>query len=195
MTTIEEILASNPTQYSNLSMGITKNGLFYYGKVIEHKGELLEMVFLSNKQILTNYSTLSTKTEKRPNEINDFGIFYQDLPINMGKNDWSNESITKFVSSCNKVIDKKEIYYRVKEQISKYMDLYDERISSMVACWCIGTYIYNLFSGYGYILLTSQKDSGRVIKNNWTSQGIVSMSVLKWSVLFRMINGIDQLTY
>lgn len=192
MTTIEEILASNPTQYSNLSMGLTKNGLFYYGKVIEYKGELLEIIVLSNKQILTNYSRISTKTDKKPNEINDFGIFYEDLPINMAKNDWSNESITKFISSCDKVIDKKEIYKRVKEQINKYMDLYDERISSMVACWCIGTYIYNLFSGYGYILLTSQKDSGKskLLKIiGLISRNSIYVSSPSESVLFRMING------
>ena len=191
MTTIEEILASNPTQYSNLSMGI-KDGLFYYGKMVEHKGQLLEMIVLSNKQLLTNYSSLNTKTDKRPNEINDWGIFYQDLPINISNNDWSNDSITKFISSNNRLMNKKEVYNRIKEQITKYMDLYDERISSMVACWCMGTYIYNLFSGYGYILLTSQKDSGKskLLKIiGQLSRNSIYLSSPSESVLFRMING------
>ena len=191
MTSTEELLTSNPIQYYNLSMGL-KDGLFYYGKIIEHKDNQIEIIVLSDKRVFANYSLLNTKTEKYPNEINDFGIYYKDIPISTENNDWSNESITKFIKSTDKLIDKKEVFNRIKEQINKYMDIYDPKISTMISCWIMGTYIYDLFPCYGYILLTSQKASGKSKLLNiigLLSRNAVSVSSPSESVLFRMING------
>jgi hypothetical protein len=191
MTSIEQILTNNSTQYSNLSMGL-KDRLFYYGKVIEYNDKPLELIVLSDKRILANYSIFSTKTEKQPNEINDFGIYYKDIPINIENNDWTNDSISTFINSTTKLIDIKELFNRIKAQINKYMDIYDLRITSMISCWIIGTYIYDLFSCYGYILLTSQKASGKtkLLKLiGLMSRNSLSVSSPSESVLFRMING------
>lgn len=191
MITIEEILKNNPTKYSNLAMGI-KDGLFYYGKIIEYEDNQIETIILSDKRILANYCVLNTKADKRPNEINEFGIYYKDIPINTENNDWSNLSITTFINSTDKLTDKKELFNRLKAQINKYMDIYDPRISSMIACWCMGTYIFDLFSGYGYILLTSQKDSGKskLLKIiGLLSRNSLFFSSPSESVLFRMIHG------
>lgn len=190
MATIEEILTSNPTKYSNLSMGI-KDGLFYYGKITEYEDNKIEIIVLSDKRVLANRSVFNNKTDKQPNEINDFGIYYKDVPVNTENNDWSNESIQKFINSQDRLIDKKELFHRIQNQINLYMDIYDPRITSMITCWIIGTYIYDLFSCYGYILLTSQRASGKSKLLNiigLLSRNSISVSSPSEAVLFRMIN-------
>jgi hypothetical protein len=191
MTTIEEILANSPTQYSNLSMGI-RGDLFYYGKITEHKDNQIEMIVLSDKRVLANYSVFNTKTDKQPNEINDFGVYYKDVPINTENNDWTNESIQRFINSKERLVNKKEVYNKIKDRIAEFMEIYDPRITSMLSCWIIGTYLYDLFPCYGYILLTSQKASGKSKLLNiigLLSRNSVSVSSPSESVLFRMING------
>ncbi len=187
---ILELLTNNPTNYQNLSMGI-KDGFFYYGKVIEFNNRFTEIIVLSNKKILANKTQHGTKNNPEPNEINEFGIKYKDIPVNTEYNDWSNQSITNFMNSTDTLIDKQELFNKIKSQINKYMDLYDPRISSMISCWIIGTYIFDLFESYGYILLTSQKATGKskLLKLiSLMSRNSIIISSPSESVLFRMID-------
>lgn len=187
----KDILQTKSISYKNLSMGL-KDRLFYYGKVIEYNDRQLELIVLSDKRVLANYSVFNTKTDKQPNEINDFGIYYKDIPVNTENNDWTNESIQRFINSKERLVNKKEIYNEIKDRINEYMEIYDPRITSMLSCWIIGTYLYDLFPCYGYILLTSQKASGKSKLLNiigLLSRNSLSVSSPSESVLFRMING------
>ena len=192
---VEQLLANNNYKISYLSQGI-HNNIWYYGKVIPYKNKHIELVITSDKKTYANYKKLEPKDNKSNenkeyiNEIKDnFGLIYSNTPIEMN-NFWSNNSIQDFIVTKENIIDNKELYNKIKNQITKYMDLYDERISTVITLYILSTYAYQMFNSTGYILLTSEKASGKtkfLDLISLMSYNSISVSSPSQSALFRLI--------
>ena len=65
--------------------------------------------------------------------------------------------------SVKQPVDAAKLYNEIKEYIEKYMYLTDRRMSSFLALWIMGTYIYRVFRNYPYVHLNAEKGSGKSI--------------------------------
>jgi len=155
--------------HHNLNQGEHK-GNWYFGKLFpytneDHEifGEEREGIIISNKEMRIN--KLKIKRTKDgieflgKNEIKDHGLNYRHQ-LEVNKNFWSNKRIKKWINDDLKK-DGFEIYNKIKDKISYYMDVEDERIFDITACWIIGTYCYELFESYGYLYFNALRESGK----------------------------------
>jgi len=148
--------------YDNLNQGVHK-GFWYFGKLFMVEGEEKEGLITSNKEILMNLSKIikarGETIELGENQIKEVGLNYKhDLEIN--KNFWHNKAIKEFLGSSDK-IEKQLVFDEIRNTISYYMDVKDERIFDIVTCWVIGTYCYELFESYGYLYFHALRESGK----------------------------------
>ena len=148
--------------YDNLNQGEHK-GYWYYGKLFATERGEKEGIITSNKEILMNNSRMiragNETIEMGENQIKDFGLNYKHS-LEVNKNFWHNKSIKEFMASEEKV-DKQLAFRKIRDTISYYMDVKDERIFDVVTCWVIGTYCYELFESYGYLYFNALRESGK----------------------------------
>lgn len=149
--------------YDNLNQGEHK-GFWYYGKLFIVEEEEKEGIVTSNKEILMNTSKIvkvkgGEQIDLGKNQIKEVGLNYKHY-LEINKNFWHNKSIKEFITSRSS-IDSPLVYSKIKETISYYMDVKDERIFDVVTCWVIGTYCYELFESYGYLYFHALRESGK----------------------------------
>ena len=76
---------------------------------------------------------------------------------------WTDDSAAKLRSACAKrfllgapAVDGKRLLSRSQELLRSYLHVQDERHYSLLAVWSIGTYVYQLFSHFGYLFFHSR---------------------------------------
>lgn len=60
-------------------------------------------------------------------------------------------------------VDAFKLYIDIKEYIERYIYLNDPNMSSFLALWVMGTYVYRVFRNYPYVHLNAEKGSGKSI--------------------------------
>jgi len=68
----------------------------------------------------------------------------------------SHGCVTRFKSRYGGRIDGVDLLRLCQDHLRSYVYLNDERLYSLLSVWCIGTYVYPLFSHYGYMFLHSR---------------------------------------
>jgi len=80
--------------------------------------------------------------------------------LELGKR-WSYQSIIRFSKGEAPAIEKTQILSQVREQLSKYIELRDERLYDFLALWSIGTYFFPIFNSYPYVYVGGVSQSGK----------------------------------
>lgn len=118
---------------------------------------------------------------------------YKPLYIpNKLQNRWSSKSIQKYLNgSCPKV-KIYDVYYNIRKDMKKYIDLPDPNMYDLLTCWAIGTYFHPLFNTYPYIFLNAMKRSGKTKLLTFMScicfNAKFSLSLTP-ATLFRLVQG------
>ena len=106
------------------------------------------------------------------------------------------KTIIKFLKGEEEVIDFPTIFNKVKSKIMYYMDIRDEENNldeatySLLALWCIGTWLHQLFNSYPYLFINAPMRSGKtkllqtLSLFSFNPQLVVNPSI---SSLFRLI--------
>ena len=157
--TVIEVLTSSNIKYQNLNQGVFEDS-FYFGKIIHSLKKPTEIVVLSNKKYLINYNKVEKADPTWNNEIIDFRFYYKQAPLDICPS-WSNESIDRFTKGEAELIDRTELYNKIRSQLVKYMDVIDNRQLDLVTTYIIGTYCFSMFKSYGYLFFNSDRESGK----------------------------------
>lgn len=64
-----------------------------------------------------------------------------------------------FVETCN--IKSGNIHEKLVSKLKYYIQLEDELQYYIIACWILGTYMFPLFSVYGYLIISGEKGAGK----------------------------------
>jgi len=164
-----KLLDGKEIEHHNLNQGEHK-GVWHFAKLFpytneEHEifGEEREALITSDKKIYLNKLKVKRKKDGveflGENEIKTFGLNYRHS-LEVNKNFWSNARIKKFMRKDKKIVGR-EIFDAVKKQIENYIDVSDERIYDVAACWVIATYCYELFETSGYLYFQALRESGK----------------------------------
>jgi len=86
--------------------------------------------------------------------------YYSDRVPNV-QNRWSISRLKLFLSSKEEPADISKIFDLVKSLYNEFSDFGDDRISSLLACWVIGTYFHRMFNAYPYIHLNGHLQTGK----------------------------------
>ena len=54
-------------------------------------------------------------------------------------------------------VDTKDLLTRISSTLARYVHFDDKRVYLLVSLWILGTYVYSMFSHYGYLHLHSTK--------------------------------------
>jgi len=74
---------------------------------------------------------------------------------------WERKSIIDFLNNNNPHYTFEEIFNEVRDHIKYYVELEDENQYSIVACWIVMTYFFEMFDSFGYLYLTGTKRVGK----------------------------------
>lgn len=72
----------------------------------------------------------------------------------------NNRELINIVSSQSQLTPKR-VFLHLKLLIERHVFLPNEHLSSLVALWVIGGYVFKLFQAYGYLRLNGLKDTGK----------------------------------
>lgn len=110
--------------------------------------------------------------------------------------DMSREGVDKFLSlmgsECfsNEVMNKKDLWARVKKEIEYYYQFFDPRYYLIITAYVIGTYFHDFFSAFPYLWLNGFKKSGKTQLGNLIANlsycGVASAN-MSLASLFRMV--------
>ncbi len=177
---IENIFKNKEPKFYHLAQGIHNNN-FYFGKVVYIKNQPTDCIVLSNKQYLVDYNRINTIKEEKgadnkikkfkgplgDNQIKLAGINYRNNLLEQNTF-WSNESINQFITNESEPINKRNLFYEIKNTYDYYLDVKDPRIFDIMTCFVIGTYCFTMFDAYGYPFVNSEKNSGKTKLTNIT---------------------------
>ena len=112
---------------------------------------------------------------------------------------WSPKHVDKFLDGFKPAPYK--LFNDIRNILNIYVDFKEKYTADALALWIIGTYIYQIFGSFPYILLTGQKASGKTKSLSLISQlafNFISANDISPSALFRLIDasrcsiGIDE---
>ena len=101
------------------------------------------------------------------NEIIGLGYFSERTPDI--QNRWSNESVKAFLTQKEEKVPTEKIFESVKSLYKEFSDFGDDRVSSLLACWVLGTYFHRMFNAYPYIHLNGHLQTGKSKTINLTT--------------------------
>jgi hypothetical protein len=90
------------------------------------------------------------------------GGWFARIPVTPLMQRWDAEKIKEFLEGKAKQVNAFEIYTRIKEVFTRYIDFEkNEGAEVLLSLWCIGTYFHFIFYQYGYIKLGGIKRVGK----------------------------------
>lgn len=122
--------------------------------------------------------------------VTSLGVSFRNFPMAEFCS-WSNESISTFCSGGCQILPPHELLNKLKAVCDEYMEFQNLHDSLLLACWVLGTYCYQLFPAYPYLLITGPYGSGKTrlqILIGYLSFNSISASNLTESSLFRFVD-------
>ncbi|MFH1839632.1 MAG: bifunctional DNA primase/polymerase [Nanoarchaeota archaeon] len=109
------------------------------------KGEILKRTQIFSPALITDNKKLINV--KNPSTLESLKVIYRALPSEL-KNSWGLNNIRTFLEGREKIIDKEQLFEKVKERYEFYMYYANPCWYDVNALWDMGTYFFNLFYYY-----------------------------------------------
>jgi len=183
-------------QYFNMT---NNEAYFYFTRVVyEGDGIVMNPYMLSNKKELIRLDLIKRKNPKTLLLMN--GKYQLPFEVESAIGDIQETSmqqhwVDKYVAGeIDEEMVKPDLLIRILErQIPRFFHFSDERVYKLLALWIFGTYVYELFGEFPYLLLNGKKGSGKSTIDNviyayaFNAQLIVNITE---AALFRTISAV-----
>lgn len=124
----------------------------------------------------------------RPLQINGKRIFTKSTHVTPDEVRWNKKNIDKFLRGDNP--DPVKTYLKLASLFKKYVDFKNPIGIDIVVLWCMGSYIYYLFSAYAYINFYGVKGTGKtqvMTLSSYIAFNTILASGISTSALFRLV--------
>lgn len=136
---------------------------YYFGRRVIVNGQPTLAVILSDKSTLADLSSITVGDGKEKivlgvNEFEVAGFAYKGGILSMFPS-WSNNGVKAYLVGSN--VSSIELFNKIRSKFDYFLDVKDPRLLDLVAVYTISTYCYSIFNSIGYLLLHSEKESGK----------------------------------
>tara|TARA_Y100000310_G_scaffold315737_1_gene366618 strand:+ start:5177 stop:6862 length:1686 start_codon:yes stop_codon:yes gene_type:complete len=143
-------------------IGMLQNEYYFGTKImcsvpVEKKNRKGEVYEVYENQLLTALIT----SEHRLVYIKDLDHSTICPEITFHKERWELTHISSFLDNISVDKELKDMYLNIKEQFERHIDLQNSSEYTLLALWCLGTYLSPIFDSYPYIHLHGFKNSGK----------------------------------
>jgi len=142
---------------------------------------------IARPYLVTSYREL-LKLDGRPLQINGKRIFTKSTHVTPDEVRWNKKNIDKFLRGDNP--DPVKTYLKIASLFKKYVDFKNPIEIDIVVLWCMGSYIYYLFSAYAYINFYGVKGTGKtqvMTLSSYIAFNAMLASSISASALFRLV--------
>ncbi|NIA09413.1 MAG: hypothetical protein GWP10_06720 [Nitrospiraceae bacterium] len=123
-------------------------------------------------------------------DLDEWKLGFDGEPGFMKEERWSDDDIERFLRG--EKVEPLEVLKEIEGAYAKYVEFPDEWMSYFLGLWTMGTYVYQLFDSFPYILLTGEKHSGKTKTQDvgtYLCFNAIHTADISSSPLFRLVEG------